>query len=443
MPTPSSSDGTQYPSNPDELAFARQLMEELKEMGVQDVSLQEGVVYASIPSNLGKDDFSADTGTDGGASAGAGARYSIGFIAHMDTVCEPGQAQVCPQTSTPYAGGAVDVKRSGEQITDAEFPQLKGYTGDRIITSDGTSILGADDKAGIAEIMEAAAYICSHPEFKHGKVGIAFTPDEEQGHGTDTFDVPRFGCDFAYTVDGEEVGEISYETFNAAAFTVTIEGRNCHPGSAKGMMINAVTIATDFISALPASERPETTEWKEGYYFVNRIEGSVDKVVIEGIIRDHDRDSFESRKQTVRDLVQKLNETYGGTNAGMEAGTNARADEGADSRADADAGANAGRIKLEMYDEYYNCAEKILPHYHLIENAVSAMEKEGIVPKVIPVRGGTDGSMLSYKGLPCPNLGTGGLGAHSLKEFIPVQCMEKTVKVILDIISAYAEKERE
>ncbi len=390
IPTPSDPSGQTYPSNPHELDLANLLLKELHDMGVADACIKDGVLYASIPANVPD-------------------KKAIGFIAHMDTVCEPGVPQVCPRTDPQYAGGMVQSGRGGEQITAQDFPALERYVGDAIITSDGTSILGADDKAGVAEIMQMAEYVCTHPEYKHGKIGIAFTSDEELGRGTETFDVSRFGCDFAYTVDGEEEGELSFETFNAAAFTIRILGRNCHPGSAKGVMINAVTVAAELISALPANERPEATDGYEGYYFVNRIKGSVDEAVLEGIIRDHDRSRFEDRKAFLQKTVQDLNEKY------------------------------PGRVLLaDLHDEYYNCAEKILPHMHLIWNAEKAMEKNGVQPKVIAVRGGTDGSMLSYKGLPCPNIGTGGLGAHSLKECIPVSAMERTVQVLLDIISAYA-----
>ncbi|MCD8308072.1 MAG: peptidase T [Clostridia bacterium] len=393
IPTPSDSSSTSYPSNPHETDLAGVLLQELKDMGVPDACIRDGVLYASIPSNCDP-----------------APRHSIGFIAHMDTVSEPGQPQVHPRVCRDYNGGTLDVQREGDGISSEDFPQLKAYAGDTIICSDGTSVLGADDKAGIAEIMQMAEYVCTHPEYKHGKIGIAFTSDEELGRGTETFDVPFFGCDFAYTVDGEDEGEISYETFNAAAFTIRIRGRNCHPGSAKGVMINAVSVASDLISRLPAGERPETTEGKEGYYFFNRIKGNVDEATIEGIIRDHDRTRFEARKQLLLDAVQSLCETY------------------------------PGRIQIRMEDEYYNCAEMILPHYHLIWNAEEAMEKAGIQPKIIPVRGGTDGSMLSYKGLPCPNLGTGGLGAHSLRECIPAGAMERMVRVLLDIISGYTEQ---
>lgn len=392
IPTPSNDESSSYPSNPDELILAEVLLKELKGMGVEDACIRNGVLYASIPANTP-------------------AKTSIGFIAHMDTVSEPGEKQVRPQICENYSGGLIKAGRKGDPIYVRDFPALKEYKGDTIIYSDGTSILGADDKAGVAEIMQMAEYVCTHPDFQHGKIGIAFTSDEELGRGTETFDVQRFGCDYGYTVDGEEAGEISYETFNAAAFTFTITGRNCHPGSAKGVMVNAVTIATDIISALPREERPETTSGTEGYFFVNRIEGGVDSVTIEGIIRDHDRETFEDRKAAVRDLARSFNARY------------------------------PGRILLEVRDEYYNCAQMILPHFHLIRNAEAAMQKAGIQPKIIPVRGGTDGSMLSYKGLPCPNLGTGGLGAHSLNECIPVSAMERTVQVLLSIISAYAQEQ--
>ncbi|MDE7076624.1 MAG: peptidase T, partial [Clostridia bacterium] len=274
--------------------------------------------------------------------------------------------------------------------------------------SDGTTVLGADDKAGVAEIMALAEYLVTHPEFRHGKIGIAFTPDEEIGHGAKLFDVKKFGCDFAYTVDGEELGEISYETFNGACFDLEITGVNIHPGQAKDKMINAVTVANEFICALPANERPETTEGREGYYFIPEISGGVEKCAVHGIIRDHDRAKFEERKAFVESLVYKLNEKYG------------------------------GRISLKMRDQYYNCAEVITPHIHLVENAKRAMEAEGVMPLIFPIRGGTDGSSLSFMGLPCPNICTGGQNAHGLNEFVSVQAMHKVVEILKGIVAAYS-----
>ncbi len=347
------------PSTPCQKNLAAMLCGELKALGLDAECTDNAYVYSSIPANCK-------------------AKYSIGFIAHIDVVSEP--------------------KGFGVQ------PVVK----DGVITSDGTTVLGADDKAGVAEIMALAEYLVNHPEIKHGKIGIAFTPDEEIGHGAKLFDIKRFGCDFAYTVDGEELGEISYETFNGARFDLEITGVNIHPGQAKGVMINAVAVANEFISALPADQRPETTEGREGYYFVTDVNGNVEKCSVHGIIREHDGQIFARRKAYVRDVVDKMNEEYG------------------------------GRITLTLRDQYYNCAEVIAPHLHLIENAKAAMEAEGVTPLVFPIRGGTDGSSLSFMGLPCPNICTGGRNAHGLNEYVRIADMETVVKILLGIVKSYA-----
>ncbi len=358
--TPSDEDNfDNTPSTECQKNLAGMLCSELKALGLQAEVTENAYVYSHIPANCKT-------------------QYSIGFIAHLDTVDKP---------------SGVGVK-----------PVVRGD----IITSDGTTVLGADDKAGVAEIMALAEYLVTHPEFRHGKIGIAFTPDEEIGHGAKLFDVKKFGCDFAYTVDGEELGEISYETFNGACFDLEITGVNIHPGQAKDKMINAVTVANEFICALPANERPETTEGREGYYFIPEISGGVEKCAVHGIIRDHDRAKFEERKAFVESLVYKLNEKYG------------------------------GRISLKMRDQYYNCAEVITPHIHLVENAKRAMEAEGVMPLIFPIRGGTDGSSLSFMGLPCPNICTGGQNAHGLNEFVSVQAMHKVVEILKGIVAAYS-----
>ncbi|MDE6558111.1 MAG: peptidase T [Clostridia bacterium] len=358
--TPSCEDNFDVtPSTECQKNLADMLCKELRALGLEAEVTEHAYLYSCVPANCK-------------------AKYSIGFIAHLDTVENPSGVGVKP------------VVRDG------------------IITSDGTTVLGADDKAGVAEIMALAEYLVAYPEIQHGKIGIAFTPDEEIGHGAKLFDVKKFGCDFAYTVDGEELGEISYETFNGACFDLEIAGVNIHPGQAKGKMINAVAVANEFINALPASERPETTEGREGYYFITDIEGVVEKCAVHGIIRDHDRCSFEKRKAFVEGIAAELNERYG------------------------------GRVKMTMRDQYYNCAEVIAPHSHLIENAKAAMEAEGVEPLIFPVRGGTDGSSLSFMGLPCPNLCTGGHNAHGLNEFISVQSMQKVVEILKRIVSAYA-----
>ncbi|MCM1438516.1 MAG: peptidase T [Roseburia sp.] len=375
------------PSTACQKNLAAMLCAELKAMGLNAEVTDNAYVYSCIPANCGT-------------------KYSIGFIAHFDTVDKPSGSGVKPTVHKNYSGGDIPLSRG--KISPEDFPALNSLKGQDIVTSDGTTVLGADDKAGVAEIMALAEYLVAHPEIKHGKIGIAFTPDEEIGHGAKLFDVKKFGCDFAYTVDGEELGEITYETFNGACFDLNIEGVNIHPGSAKGKMINAVCVANEFINALPAAERPETTEGREGYYFIAEISGGVENCAVHGIIRDHDRAKFNERKAFVQGVADGLCIKYG------------------------------GRVKITMRDQYYNCAEVILPHKHLIENAVSAMLAAGVAPIVAPIRGGTDGSSLSFMGLPCPNLCTGGHNAHGLNEFVSVQQMEKVVEILKGIVCAYA-----
>lgn len=358
--TPSCEDNFDItPSTECQKNLAAMLCAELKEMGLEAEVTEHAYVYSCVPANCP-------------------AKYSIGFIAHLDTVDKPSGVGVKP------------IVRDG------------------IITSDGTTVLGADDKAGVAEIMALAEYLVSHPEVRHGKIGIAFTPDEEIGHGAKLFDVKKFGCDFAYTVDGEELGEITYETFNGACFDLQITGVNIHPGQAKGKMLNAVCVANEFINCLPASERPETTEGREGYYFITEISGGVESCALHGIIRDHDRAEFERRKRFVSAAAEELDKKYG------------------------------GKVAFKMRDQYYNCAEVIAPHRHLIDNAKAAMEAAGVEPIILPVRGGTDGSSLSFMGLPCPNICTGGHNAHGLNEFISVGHMRKVVEILKGIVGLYA-----
>lgn len=353
------------PSTECQKNLADLLCEELRALGLEAEVTEHAYVYSAVPANCK-------------------GKRAVGFIAHLDVVSEPKGYGVNPV-----------VKKDSD--------------GDEIINSDGTTVLGADDKAGVAEIMALAEHLVSHPEIKHGRIGIAFTPDEEIGHGAKLFDIKKFGCEFAYTVDGETLGEISYETFNGACFDLDISGVNIHPGQAKGVMINAVVVANEFIGGLPADERPETTEGREGYYFVTDIKGGVEKCSLHGIIRDHDRARFEERKEYVIKLTEKLNAKYG------------------------------GRVNVSMRDQYYNCAEVIEPHAHLIENAKRAMEAEGVKPLIFPIRGGTDGSSLSFMGLPCPNICTGGRNAHGLNEYVSVREMRTVVKILLGIVKAYAE----
>lgn len=358
--TPSDEDNfDNTPSTDCQRDLAVMLASELEALGLKAEVTEHGYVYSAIEGNCES-------------------KYSIGFIAHLDVVSSPKGYGVKPQIS----GG--------------------------VITSDGTTILGADDKAGVAEIMALAEYLVNNPQIKHGKIGIAFTPDEEIGHGAKLFDVEKFGCDFAYTVDGEELGEISYETFNGACFDLEITGRNIHPGQAKGIMVNAIVLANEFINLLPADERPETTEGREGYYFITDISGGVEHCSVHGIIREHDKALFAKRKAFVQEVVNSLNKKHN------------------------------GRITLKMRDQYYNCAEVITPHMHLVENAVEAMEEVGVEPKIFPIRGGTDGSSLSFMGLPCPNICTGGLNAHGLDERISIEDMHKIVQILLGIVKRYA-----
>jgi tripeptide aminopeptidase len=387
--TPSNPDNDKVmPSNPQEFDLANLLVSELQAMGISNAVVDEHCyVYASIPANV-----------EG--------KKAIGFIAHMDVVSETKGFGVKPQIVENYQGGDITLL-NGDCISAEKFPVLANYIGSDIVTTDGTTILGADDKAGVAEIMELAEYLTSHPQVPHGKIGIAFTPDEEIGNGASLFNVQAFGCDYAYTVDGEQLGEISYETFNGAAFEIEIKGVNIHPGSAKGKMINAVTVASQILNAFPSSERPETTEGREGYYFFNDICANVEHCKLSGIIRDHDKQKFEDRKKYLQRVISVMQTEY------------------------------PDRISLSLRDQYYNCAEVIQNHFHLVKNAKNAMESLGVTPIVEPIRGGTDGSGLSFKGLPCPNLCTGGLNAHGVHECIPVSSMEKTVQILLGIVNAY------
>lgn len=386
--TPSDEDNfDNTPSTACQLDLAKLLLKELRELGLQARMTDSGYVYSCIPANCPSS-------------------RSVGFIAHLDVVSQPKGYGVKPMVHKNYQGG--DITLAAGKISPDDFPELKKFVGCDIITSDGTTVLGADDKAGVAEIMAMAEFLVNNPQVPHGKIGISFTPDEEIGHGAKLFDVAGFGCDCAYTVDGETLGEISYETFNGAAFDIEINGVNIHPGQAKGKMINSVIVANEIIAEFPASERPETTEGREGYYFFSDISGSVERCTLHGIIRDHDRAKFEERKAFVKSIIEAYSRTYG------------------------------QRVSVKLRDQYYNCAEVIAPHMHLVDNAKAAMEREGIAPIVEPIRGGTDGSSLSFMGLPCPNLCTGGQNAHGLNEWICVQAMEKVVRILLNIVESYA-----
>ena len=382
------------PSSPGQMEFAKYLKAILLGMGLSDVTLDEnGYLFATLPSNMDR------------------AVPVVGFIAHMDTSPDMSGRHVNPRIVKNYDGKAIVLNEAeGITLNPEDFPELVNYLGNDLIVTDGTTLLGADDKAGIAEIITAVAYLQSHPEIKHGKIRIGFNPDEEIGLGAPKFDVKAFGCDFAYTMDGGTVGELEYENFNAASAKVTIKGRNVHPGYAKHKMINSIRVANSFIAMLPRWETPEHTEGYEGFYHLVGIEGSVEQTVLTYIIRDHDRARFESRKREIEHLCRKTNMEY------------------------------PGCCTAEIKDQYYNMREKIEPQMHIIEIAKKAMELSGIEPKVQPIRGGTDGAQLSFKGLPCPNIFAGGENFHGRYEYVPIQSMEKATEVIVNICKLIAER---
>lgn len=392
--TQSDEETNMTPSTPGQMVFVKHLKEELEKMGLEEITLDDnGYLMASLPSNTDK------------------TVPTVGFIAHVDTAPDMSGKHVNPRIVTDYDGNDIVLNQEqGIVLSPADFPELKDYIGQDLIVTDGTTLLGADDKAGIAEIVTAVAYLQAHPEIKHGKIRIAFNPDEEIGKGAHKFDVERFGCEFAYTMDGGEIGELEYENFNAAYAKVTIKGRNVHPGSAKHKMVNSIRVAANFIEMLPRWETPEHTEGYEGFYHLVGIQGSVEQTVLTYIIRDHDRNRFESRKKEIEHLVRKTNTEY------------------------------PGSTSVEMGDQYYNMREKIEPVMHIIDIAKQAMHDAGVTPKVLPIRGGTDGAQLSFKGLPCPNIFAGGLNFHGRYEFVPVPSMEKARDVIVHIARLVAGK---
>ena len=380
------------PSAAKEWELLRMLRDELTALGVEATLDEYGYVMADIPSNLEKD------------------VPAVGFIAHVDTAPDASGADVKPQLIPNYDGSAIPLKGvPGLMLDPAEFSELLKYKGQTLITTDGTTLLGADDKAGIAEIMYAVQYIAEHPEFRHGPVKIGFTPDEEIGRGVVKFDVARFGADYAYTMDGGEIGELEFENFNAASAKIHIQGRNVHPGTAKGKMKNAILIGQELNSLLPVEQRPEYTEGYEGFFHIISFKGTVEEADFAYIIRDHDRDKFEAKKQLIRQVTEFINLKYG-----------------------------AGTATAEVKDQYYNMRGQVEPHYHIIAKAEKAMEMAGIRPKIQPIRGGTDGANLSFKGLPCPNLFAGGHNFHGKMEFVPLESIEKASEVILNIISLFA-----
>ena len=391
--TQSNEESESQPSAAKELDLLRLLRDELVALGVDATLDQYGYVMASIPSNIDKK------------------VPAVGFIAHVDTAPDASGKDIKPQIIENYDGGAIDLKGvPGLQLKPEEFPEMLHYIGQTLITTDGTTLLGADDKAGVAEIMDAVQYIVEHPEFKHGDIKIGFTPDEEIGRGVVKFDVERFGAEYAYTMDGGEIGELEFENFNAASAKIHIQGSNVHPGYAKGKMRNAILIGQEFNALLPALARPEHTEGYEGFFHLISFKGSVEEADFAYIIRDHDRVRFEHRKNMMTKVAEFINERYG-----------------------------AGTATLVLKDQYYNMREQVEPHYHIVEKAVKAMEMAGIQPKIQPIRGGTDGANLSFRGLPCPNIFAGGLNFHGKMEFVPLESIQKASEVIRNLITLYAE----
>lgn len=384
--TTSDPESKDYPSTEAQVFYADVLAGELTRIGLKDISIDRySYITATLPGN-----------TEG---------PTIGFISHMDTSPDCSGQGISPVITENYTGEPII--RKGPALTSEDFPELKLYIGKTIICSDGTTLLGADDKAGITEIITAVKYLIDNPHIKHPTIKIAFTPDEEIGAGVDYFDVKAFGCDYAYTVDGGILGEISYENFNAARAKIDITGKSVHPGSSKGLMINAGLIACEFNSMLPQNETPSQTEGYEGFYHLTKLSGNVEKAHLDYIIRDFDKVSFENKKHLMEETVQKLNEKYG-----------------------------ENTLKLDLYDEYYNMAEIINENRYVLDRAVKAIEKTGIKPLVEPIRGGTDGARLSYMGLPCPNIFTGGHNFHGPYEFICVESMVKAVETIINIATA-------
>ena len=390
--TTSDEDSGTNPSSSKELALGEYLKDELSSLGLSDVRMDEkGYVYAVLPAS-------------DGVSAPA-----IGFISHMDTSPDAPGADIRPQRIL-YSGGDIQQKAGGV-IAVSDFPFLEKYKGQELRITDGTILLGADDKAGIAEIVTAAEYLLAHPEIKHGRISIGITPDEEIGCGADWFDVKGFGAEYAYTVDGGALGEIEYENFNAAAGLIEFKGLNIHPGSAKNKMKNAALYAAEFVSLLPAAETPAHTEGYEGFFHIQEIRGDETSAKIKMLIRDHSMEKFTARKEYLRKITDLLNTKYG-----------------------------EGTVVCNIRDSYYNMKEKILPVMYVIERAEKAMREAGVEPVTVPIRGGTDGARLSFEGLPCPNLSTGGENFHSVREFVSVNAMKKMVEVLINIASGAAEK---
>lgn len=391
--TQSDENSESQPSAAKELDLLKLLCKELNDMGVEATLDEYGYVMGTLPSNIDKK------------------VPAIGFIAHVDTSPDASGADIKPQIIENYDGSDIALKGvPGLYLKPSEFPELLAHKGETIITTDGTTLLGADDKAGVAEIMNAVQYMVEHPEFKHGDIKIGFTPDEEIGRGVVKFDVKRFGADYAYTMDGGEIGELEFENFNAASAKIHIQGRNVHPGYAKDKMKNAILIGMEFNDLLPIGQRPELTEGYDGFFHIISFKGSVEEADFGYIIRDHDRKKFEEKKELIAQCAHFINVKYG-----------------------------EGTATLEVKDQYYNMREQVEPYYFIVEKAVKAMEMAGVKPKIQPIRGGTDGANLSFKGLPCPNIFAGGMNFHGKMEFAPLENIEKASEVVLNIIKLYAE----
>lgn len=389
--TQSSDESTTVPSTEKQLVFAKYLKEELEREGLQEVEMDEmGYIYATLPSNI-KEEVP-----------------TIGFIAHYDTAPDASGANIKARIVENYDGGDIELNPT-MLYSPQQFPELLAHKGEDLIVTDGTTLLGADDKAGIAEIVQAMCYLRDHPEIKHGKIRVGFNPDEEIGKGAHHFNVEKFGCEWAYTMDGGDVGQLEYENFNAAGAKVLIHGVSVHPGYAKGKMVNASLLGMEFNSMLP-QETPETTEGYEGFFHLIGVDSRCEEAKLSYIIRDHDRNKFEMRKQVMEACVKQMNEKYG-----------------------------AGTVELSMNDQYYNMKEKIDPNIHVIDLVLKAMEEADVKPLVQPIRGGTDGAQLSFKGLPCPNIFAGGVNFHGPYEFISIQVMEKAMQVIVNICQLTAQ----
>ena len=390
--TQSAEDSESVPSTAKQLVFAKYLRDELKDEGFDDVEMDDnGYVYATLKSNMKKD------------------VPTIGFISHYDTSPDCSGANVKPRLIKNYDGEDIELS-PGIVSSTKKFPELLAHKGEDIIVTDGHTLLGADDKAGIAEIVQAMCWLRDHDEVKHGDIRMGFNPDEEIGMGAHHFDVEKFGCEWAYTMDGGDLGDLEFENFNAASAKITIKGVSVHPGYAKDKMVNANRLAAEFATILPADETPETTEGYEGFYHLLGIESNIENAKLSYIIRDHDRDRFEERKDFIEECAKKMNEKYG-----------------------------EGTVTAEVKDQYYNMKEKIDPNMHVIDIVLKAMQDSGVPPKVEPIRGGTDGAQLSFKGLPCPNIFAGGVNFHGPYEFVSVQVMQKAVDVIINICKITAE----